>query len=226
MRILLIEDDRKLAAALAKNLKAESFAVDQAADGATGEELAKINEYDAIILDIMLPGQDGWTTCSNLRAEGVLTPILMLTALDDVTDRIRGLNGGADDYLVKPFHIGELVARIRSLIRRQSEVRSTELEQFGLKLNLNTHRAYRDGEEITLTSKEFALLELFMLNPDTILSRAAISEHLWDMNFDPKSNLIESFVRYLRQKVDKGFDQPLIHTVRGSGYIFSDRPPQ
>jgi len=226
MRILLIEDDRRVAATIAKSLRAESFAVDIAAEGESGEETAQINDYDVIILDVMLPGQDGWETCRKLRKSGVLTPILMLTALDDVSDKIRGLDAGADDYLSKPFHFGELLARIRSLVRRHSNVRSALIERYGLKLDLNTHKASREGIEITLTSKEFALLELFMLHPDRILSRQEISEHLWDMNFDPRSNVIESFVRYLRLKIDHGFDQPLIHTVRGAGYLFSNTSPQ
>ncbi len=222
MRILVIEDDKKVSAALAKNLRAESFAVDIAADGASGEEMAFVNEYDVIILDIMLPGQDGWETCQNIRRYGILTPILMLTALDDVSNKIRGLETGADDYLTKPFHFGELLARIRSLARRNSDVRAVNIERFGLTLDLNTHKAHRGEKEIFLTAKEFALLELFMHNPDRIISRQEISEHLWDMNFDPKSNVIESFVRFLRQKVDRGFDRTLIHTVRGAGYLFSD----
>ena len=226
MRILLIEDDRRVAATIAKSLRAESFAVDIAAEGESGEETAQINDYDVVILDVMLPGQDGWETCRKLRKSGVLTPILMLTALDDVSDKIRGLDAGADDYLSKPFHFGELLARIRSLVRRHSNVRSALIERYGLKLDLNTHKASREGIEITLTSKEFALLELFMLHPDRILSRQEISEHLWDMNFDPRSNVIESFVRYLRLKIDHGFDQPLIHTVRGAGYLFSNTSPQ
>jgi len=222
MRILLIEDDPKLSDSIVKHLRAESFAVDSASNGKKGEELAHINEYDVILLDIMLPHQDGWTTCKNLRQEKVLTPILMLTALDDVGDRIRGLDSGADDYLPKPFHIGELLARIRALARRRTEVRTTDIEHFGLRLDVTTHKAYRDRKEIVLTSKEFALLELFMMNPGKILSRETISEHLWDMNFEPRSNIIESFVRFLRQKIDKGFDTSLIRTVRGAGYIFSD----
>lgn len=222
MRILVIEDNRKVASAIAKNLKAESFAVDVAADGHSGEYLAKTNDYDAIVLDLMLPEQDGWATCEHLRRDGILIPILMLTALDDVTDKIRGLNAGADDYLTKPFHTGELVARIRSLVRRRTDVRSAQIERFGLVLDLDTHKATRDGREIVLTAKEFALLELFMHNPGRIVSRDEISEHLWDMNFDPKSNVIDSFVRYLRQKIDRGFRTPLIHTARGSGYIFSN----
>ena len=225
MRVLLIEDDRRVAATVAKNLKAEAYAVDVADDGESGEETAQINDYDVIILDLMLPGQDGWTTCKNLRRNGVMTPILMLTALDDVEDKIHGLDSGADDYLTKPFHFGELLARVRSLVRRHSTVRSTTIERCGLRLDLDSHKAYREGQEIALTSKEFALLELFMHNPERILSRQEISEHLWDMNFDPKSNVIESFVRFLRQKIDRGYERPLIHTVRGAGYVFSNTAP-
>lgn len=222
MRILLIEDDPKLSGSITKHLRAESFAVDISADGKKGEELAHINEYDVILLDIMLPHQDGWTTCINLRQAHILTPILMLTALDDIDDKIRGLDGGADDYLPKPFHIGELLARIRALARRRTEVHSTTIEHFGLRLDISTHRAFRNGQEIVLSSKEFSLLELFMMHPDKVITRETISEHLWDMNFEPRSNVIESFIRFLRQKIDKGFDTSLIQTVRGVGYRFSD----
>jgi DNA-binding response OmpR family regulator len=223
MRILLIEDDTNIASALIKGLQAESFAVDIAKDGIEGEYFASINSYDLIILDILLPKQDGWVTCQNLRKNKILTPIIMLTALDDVNDKIKGLNIGADDYLPKPFHFGELLARIRSLTRRGTEIKSTMLDLFGVRLDLNTHKAKRGDREITLSAKEFALLELFMMNPNKILSREVISEHLWDMNFDPRSNVIESFIKFLRQKIDKGFSTQLIHTVRGSGYIFSER---
>lgn len=225
MRILLIEDDKRASESIAKSLRSEGYAVDIAHDGIAGEELAKINDNDIIILDLMLPKQDGWTTCAHLRRDKVDTPILMLTALDDVADRIKGLDSGADDYLPKPFHFGELLARIRSLTRRKTDVRSAVVEKYGLRLDLHTHKAQRDGKEITLTAKEFSLLELFMMNDERILSREAISEHLWDMNFEPRSNVIESFVKYLRQKVDRGFSRPLIHTVRGAGYIFSEREP-
>lgn len=223
MRVLLIEDDRKISDALFRDLRGEGYAVDTAGDGEKGEYLAKINDYDLIILDIMLPKQDGLQTCANLRSAKVLTPILMLTALDDVSDKIAGLDRGADDYLAKPFHLGELHARIRALIRRGSEVRTAVLENFGVRLDLDTHTAHRNGKEIQLSTKEFALLELFMMNPEKILTRQIISEHLWDMNFDPRSNVIESFIKFLRQKIDKDFDKPLIHTVRGAGYIFRDQ---
>lgn len=225
MRILLIEDDPRLAASVAKNLEAQTYAVDIASDGIKGEELAKVNDYDVILLDLLLPKQDGWTTCKNVRDANVMTPILMLTALDDVQDKIRGLDSGADDYLAKPFHIGELLARIRSLARRTSEVRTTIIERFGLRLDITVHKAWREGREISLTAKEFALLELFMMHAGRIISRETISEHLWDMNFEPRSNVIESFVRFLRQKVDKGFKTSLIHTMRGAGYIFSETKP-
>ncbi len=223
MRVLIIEDDKKISAGIQKGLEAESYAVDLARDGVRGEELAKINDYDLIILDLMLPKQDGFTTCHNLRRDGIKTSILMLTALDDVDDKIKGLDTGADDYLAKPFHFGELLARSRALIRRNSQVRSSIIDLYGVKLDLNTHLAYREEKKIKLSAKEFGLLELFMNNPDKILSRETISEHLWDMNFDPKSNVIESFIKFLRQKIDKDFEHPLIHTVRGVGYIFSTR---
>ena len=223
MRLLIIEDDKKISDGLLKGLRQESFAVDQAFDGIQGENLAKINDYDAIILDIRLPLQDGFKTCRNLRRDKVLTPILMLTALDDVSDKIKGLDNGADDYLAKPFHFGELLARLRSIIRRNSKVRSTVIEKYGISLDQNTHKALREGREIMLTAKEYSLLELFMLNPDRILSREMISEHLWDMNFDPKSNIIESYVKFLRQKMDNGFSKQLIHTIRGAGYMFSEK---
>ncbi len=223
MRILIIEDDKKISAGLKKGLAAETYAVDLSPNGEEGERLAKVNSYDAIILDIMLPKQDGLTTCENLRRSGVNTPILMLTALGEVTDKIKGLDYGADDYLTKPFHFGELLARLRVIIRRNSEVKSSKISIYGIELDTSTHLAYRKGKEIKLSSKEFSLLELFMMNPGKILSREFISEHIWDMNFDPKSNVIESFIKFLRQKIDKEFDKPLIHTVRGSGYIFSQR---
>ena len=225
MRILLIEDDKKIAASLKKSLKAEGFAVDVAHDGLRGEELAVINDNDVILLDVLLPKQDGWTTCRKIRQQKVLTPILMLTALDDVEDKIKGLDSGADDHLPKPFHTGELLARVRSLARRRTDVRTADIELYGLRLELNTHRAFREGNEISLTAKEFALLELFMMHPGEIISRQRISEHLWDMNFEPRSNVIESFVKFLRQKVDKGYGQTLIHTIRGSGYMFSENRP-
>jgi DNA-binding response OmpR family regulator len=226
MRILLIEDDERLSSSIPEMLRSNGHAVDVALDGLLGEEYAAVNLYDAILLDVMLPKQDGWTTCQNLRKSGVLTPILMLTALGDVDDRIRGLDTGADDYLTKPFHNGELLARLRSLSRRNSVQRSASLEIFGLSLDSATHKAQRNGREITLSAKEFALLELLMTHPREIVSRERISEYLWDMNFEPRSNVIESFVRFLRQKIESDGEPKLIHTLRGAGYIFTDQEPQ
>lgn len=223
MRILIIEDDPKLSASLAKHLRAERFAVDIASTGKRGEELALINEYDVILLDIMLPDQDGWSTCAHLRSKKVVTPILMLTALDDVEDKIKGLDAGADDYLPKPFHIGELFARIRALTRRKTDARSSVIEKYGLHLDRSTHQVTSGNKKILLSAKEFALLELFMMHPGKILSRETISEHVWDMNFEPRSNVIESFIRFLRHKIDPAKGPSLIRTIRGSGYMFTDR---
>jgi two-component system copper resistance phosphate regulon response regulator CusR len=225
MRILLIEDDQKIALSIARKLRQEGYALDVADDGIRGEELANTSDYDLIILDVLLPRQNGWETCAHLRRDGISTPILMLSALGDVADKIKGLDTGADDYLAKPFHGGELLARVRSLVRRPTDVRTSVVEKCGISLDLSTHRVQRDGTNVMLTSKEFALLELFMLNTGRILSRQMISEHLWDMNFDPQSNVVESFVKFLRQKIDRGFSRPLIHTIRGSGYMFSENQP-
>ncbi|MBD1210568.1 MAG: response regulator transcription factor [Ignavibacteria bacterium] len=225
MRVLLIEDDERLSKSIPEMLRAAGHAVDVALDGFIGEEYAAVNLYDVIVLDIMLPKQDGWTTCRHLRQSGILTPILMLTALGDVDDRIRGLDTGADDYLTKPFHNGELLARLRSLSRRSTQQRGSTLEVFGLLLDSATHHARRNGRDITLSTKEFALLELFMTHPHTIVSRERISEYLWDMNFEPRSNVIESFVKFLRQKIECNGEPKLIHTIRGAGYMFSDKEP-
>jgi DNA-binding response OmpR family regulator len=226
MRLLLIEDDKKLSAAIAKNLKADGIVVDCAFDGLTGEEYASVDEYDVILLDVLLPRQNGWVTCGNLRKAGILTPILMLTALDQPEDKIRGLDGGADDYLAKPFHVGELLARIRSLARRRTAVRSAVIERHGLLLDTAAHTVARDGKPISLSAKEFALLELFVMHPDTLMTRQMIIDHLWDMNFEPRSNVVEAFVRLLRKKIDNGSSVKLIHTMRGAGYIFSNNEPQ
>ena len=224
MRILVVEDDSKIADMLRRLLRTEGYAVDVARDGIEAQEIASLHDHDVILLDVLMPRQDGRTTCARLREQGLLTPILMLTALSGVEDRIAGIDLGADDYLAKPFHPGELLARVRALARRRSDVRSVLPEKFGIRLDLSAHRAWREGREISLTAKEFALLELFMMNPGRVLSRERISGHLWDMNFDPSSNVIESFVRFLRRKIDDGFSVRLIQTVRGVGYRLSDQP--
>lgn len=222
MRILIIEDDKKIADGLQRGLTAQHYSVDLAYDGVEGERLASVNEYDVIVLDIMLPKMDGWEVCRTLRKYKVQTPILMLTALDDVEDKIRGLDYGADDYLTKPFNFGELIARIRSLVRRNSDEKSTIIKYSNLEMNTANRTVQRDGKFIYLSAKEFALLEYFLLNKHKVLTREMISEHVWDMNFDPQSNVIDSFIRYLRQKIDQDFDPPLIHTVRGVGYKLTD----
>jgi heavy metal response regulator len=223
MRVLIIEDDNKIADAISRGLVEQHYSVDKVNDGEEGEYLAKINDYDLIILDIMLPHKDGFGVCKGIRKAGVNTPILMLTALDSVNDKIRGLDQGADDYLTKPFHFGELLARIRSLVRRQTETKTTSVEVEDLVLDTATREVTRNGKKISLSAKEFALLEYFVLNKNKVLSRQMITEHVWDMNFDPQSNVIDSFVRFLRAKIDKDFDQQLIHTIRGVGYKFGEQ---
>ena len=225
MRILVIEDERKVASFIKHGLEEERYIVEIAYDGNTGLEMAMNNQFDAILLDVMLPGRDGFSILKELRETGVSTPVLVLTARGATEERVQGLDLGADDYLAKPFSFEELAARLRSILRRSSPEKSTKLRCSDLVLDTVSHFAYRFGKEIELTTKEYALLELFMMHPGRILSREMISEHLWDMNFDPKSNVIDSFVKFLRQKIDKGFETPLIHTVRGAGYLFSDTRP-
>jgi two-component system copper resistance phosphate regulon response regulator CusR len=222
MRILVIEDDPNIGDVIRRGLETQHYSVDVATDGEEGEELALINQYDLIILDRMLPKMDGRTLCRNLRDADVAVPVLMLTAMDAIDDKISGLDAGADDYLTKPFHFGELLARVRSMIRRQTGQKKTEISVGDLVLDTVTRSVTRAGRSISLTAKEFALLEYFVMNAGKVLTREAISEHVWDMNFDPQSNVIDSFIRFLRLKIDKDFSHPLIHTLRGVGYRFSD----
>jgi DNA-binding response OmpR family regulator len=222
MRILVIEDDREIADLLKRGLAEQHYSVDVAFDGEEGEYLGLTNDYDLVILDLMLPKKDGRRVCNDLRQQGNQTPILMLTARDTIDDKIQGLDVGADDYMTKPFHFGELLARVRALIRRQSDQKATELRVGDLVLDTARRSVSRGGVPIKLTAKEFALLEYFVMNRDRVLTREMISEHVWDMNFDPQSNVIDSFVRFLRQKVDKGFDRQLIQTVRGVGYKLAE----
>lgn len=222
MRILIVEDDRAIADEIRRELSAQHYTVDMAADGEQGEDLALSNDYDLILLDLMLPKKDGRDVCRTLRSEGITTPILMMTALGDTEQVISGLDTGADDYLVKPFHIGVLLARIRSLARRHSDQKTAQLEVADLVLDAARRVVTRAGRTIDLTAKEFALLEYFLHNRERVLTREMISEHVWDMNFDPRSNVVDSLVRFLRQRIDKGFSKPLIHTVRGVGYRLSE----
>ncbi len=218
MRILIVEDEVKMAGLLRRGLRAEGMAADVAARGEDALWMAGSTEYDAIVLDVMLPGIDGFEVCRRLRADGVWAPVLMLTARDGVSDRVAGLDGGADDYLTKPFSYAELLARLRALARRGAVERPSELEVGELRLDPATRRVWRGETEITLSAKEFTLLETFMRRPGEVLSRFQLLEHAWDYEYENRSNVVDSFVRLLRRKVDRPFDAHSIETVRGAGY--------
>ena len=218
MRILLVEDNPFISRMIIRGLTEQLYAVDHAQNGEQGLELALTNDYDLIILDIVLPGKDGLAVCRAIRKEGVTVPILMLTSLADDTNVIQGLDAGADDYLAKPFNFGVLFARVRSLIRRQSKQKTNEIRIGDLVLDAASRRVMRNGVAIELTAKELMLLEYLMRNEGEVVTRDMISEHVWDMNFDPNSNVVDSLVRRLRQKVDRNFRPPLIQTIRGIGY--------
>lgn len=218
MRILVVEDDQNIADVLRRGLVEQHYSVDVAHDGGQGAELAMVNDYDLLILDIMLPGMDGKSICRQVRGEGLLTPILMLTALGSAGDVITGLDSGADDYLTKPFDFGVLLARVRSLTRRRTEMRTTQMHVADLSIDTARRTVSRNDTPITLTAKEFALLEYFVLNKGKVLTREAIGEHVWDINFDPRSNVIESLIRFLRQKIDQEGKESMIQTIRGVGY--------
>jgi two-component system copper resistance phosphate regulon response regulator CusR len=224
MRLLLVEDEPRVARFIAKGLREQSYAVDVAPDGDMALYQARENDYDLLILDVMLPRKDGYGVCHELRATGFRHPILMLTARDAVDDRVRGLDSGADDYLTKPFEFKELLARIRALLRRPREIRPESIRISDLVLNTGNHTATRAGRSIGLTAKEYALLEFLMLRPNRIVNREQIAQHVWDENFDPFSNVIDVYVRRLRAKIDEGFGKPLIHTRRGEGYLLSAEP--
>jgi two-component system copper resistance phosphate regulon response regulator CusR len=221
MRILLVEDEPRVAHFIAKGLREQSYAVDIAADGAEALYRAGSNDYALVILDVMLPLKDGFEVCKDMRAQGIKQPVLMLTARDAVDDRVRGLDCGADDYLGKPFDFKELLARIRALLRRQEVFRPEVVQLADLIVNTSSHTITRAGRIISLTAKEYSLLEFFMLRAGKVVRRTEIAEHVWDENFDPFSNIIDVYVRRLRVKIDEGFEPPLIHTRRGEGYIFS-----
>jgi heavy metal response regulator len=222
MRILLIEDETKIAGFIQRGLKEQKFAVDVAHNGEEGLFLAEINPYDLILLDIMLPKVDGFSICKQLRAKRNSTPILMLTARDAVHDKISGLNAGADDYLSKPFAFGELLARVRALLRRPQEKQPSHLKFADLELDTLTHEIKRAGKPISLTSKEYTLLEYLMVHAGEIVTRTMISEHVWEENFHSLSNVIDVHIKYLRDKIDKGFKKKLLHTIRGTGYILKE----
>ncbi len=221
MRILLVEDDARMAAVICKGLREQAYAVDLARDGEEALYQAAINAYDVLILDVLLPRKDGRAVCRDLRAAGARTPILMLTALGTVDDRVAGLDCGADDYLTKPFDFKELLARLRALLRRPVEVRPPVIRIADLTLDTGSHAAHRGGKAISLTAKEYALLEFLALNQNQVVGRDRIGQHVWDESFDPLSNIIDVYVRRLRGKLDAGFARRLIHTRRGEGYMLS-----
>ncbi len=222
MRILIVEDEKKVAGFIKKGLEEETYAVDVAYDGEDGLHMGVENQYDLIILDLMLPIIDGLNVLSRLRGKKVETPILLLTAKDSVEDKVTGLNSGADDYLTKPFAFSELLARIRVLLRRGKTETKTVLQIDGLSLDLVSHKVKRNDEEIELTGKEYSLLEYFMRNQGKVLTRTMIAEHVWDYNFDTFTNVIDVYVNHLRKKIDKGYPEKLLHTLRGVGYIMKE----
>lgn len=222
MRILIVEDEKKVAGFIKKGLEEETYAVDVASDGEEGQSLAELNHYDLIILDLMLPKINGLNVLSHLRSKNINTPIILLTAKDSVEDKVKGLNQGADDYLTKPFAFSELLARIRSLLRRGQSETKTVLQVGDLTLDLVSHKVKRGEEEIELTGKEYSLLEYFMRNAGKVLTRTMIAEHVWDYNFDTFTNVIDVYVNHLRKKIDKQYDQKLLHTLRGVGYVMRE----
>jgi two-component system OmpR family response regulator len=218
MRILIVEDEVKMAGLIRRGLRSEGIAADVATNGEDALWMGGATAYDAIVLDVMLPGIDGLEVCRRLRADGVWAPVLMLTARDAVRDRVAGLDSGADDYLVKPFSYAELLARLRALVRRGPVERPTELCVGDLRLDPASRRAWRGGAEITLSAKEFAILEIFMRRPGDVLSRFQLLEHAWDYDYENRSNIVDSYVRFLRRKIDRPFGVKSIETVRGEGY--------
>ena len=221
MRILVIEDEKKVATFIKKGLEEEHYAVDNAYDGESGLYMTEVNEYDLVVLDLMIPKIDGLEVLRRVRGNRNNVPILVLTAKDSVEDIVRGLDAGCDDYLTKPFEFLEFLARVRALLRREKIDKEPILKVDELTLSLVTHKVMRSGKEIELTAKEYSLLEYFMRNPDKILTRTMISEHVWDYHFDSMTNLVDVYVNYLRKKIDRGFEVKLIHTIRGVGYLLS-----
>jgi len=222
MRILVVEDEKKVARFIQQGLEEEHYAVDVVHDGSQGYAMAESEKYDAIVLDVMLPGKDGITFTRDLRAQKKTTPILMLTAKSSLDEKVDGLDSGADDYLTKPFAFAELLARLRSLLRRGAQEKTTMLSLGDLVLDTVSHKARRADRVIDLTAKEYALLEFFLRNKERVLSRTIIAEHIWDYHFDTGTNLIDVYINHLRNKVDTGFEKKLIHTVRGVGYVMKE----
>lgn len=222
MKLLVVEDHDKVAQFIVKGLREERYTVDLAVNGDNGLSLAQTGAYDLIILDLMLPGKSGYTVAETLRKGGIKTPIIMLTARDQVQDKVRCLDVGADDYLSKPFAFEELLARIRALLRRGELVFSNRLTVADLVMDVIQHEVYRGGAKIELTVKEYGLLEYLLRNKGRIVTRTAIIEHVWDIHFDSDTNLVDVYIRYLRKKIDDNFTPKLIHTIRGIGYVLKE----
>lgn len=226
MRILLVEDNHRLIHALKMSLSEESYAVDMAYDGEEGQALAEVTPYDAIILDVMLPKKSGLEVCQALRNQQINIPVIMLTALDEVDDRVLGLDSGADDYLVKPFAVNELLARLRALLRRETSNKTNLLEVGDLRLDLATHFVERAGLAIELTAKEYSLLEYFMRHPNEVINREKIENHVWSYDFEGISNVVDVYLRRLRRQIDDPFEIKLFETIRGAGYRLRQPKPQ
>ena len=222
MRILVIEDEEKMSEFIKLGLKEEGFTVDVAADGEAGYDYASTQTYDCIILDLNLPKMDGITLCKKIRKEKINTPILILSVRNSITDKVLGLDSGANDYLTKPFSFEELLARIRVLLRKSDDIKETKLKVSDLELDLLTHKVTRAGKEIILTSKEFSLLEYLMRKAGNIITRVMIIEYVWGLNFYSFTNVVDVYINYLRSKIDKGFDKKLIKTIRGRGYTIKE----
>ncbi len=221
--ILLVEDEKKVSAFIKKGLEEEHYLVDTAPDGEKAKTVLQTSgPFDLIIMDILMPKKDGLTLLQEIRSEGNSSPVLMITAKGSVEDKVKGLDAGADDYLVKPFAIAELLARVRSLLRRKTTEKGTMLAIADLTLDLVSHKAKRGAKQIDLTAKEYMLLEYFIRNKNTILTRTIIAEHIWNYNFDTGTNIIDVYINHLRSKVDGGFDNKLLHTIRGVGYIMKE----
>jgi len=225
MRVLLVEDDDRVASFVRRGLVQEGFSVDLSRDGSDAFHQVLHESYDVMVLDILIPFMDGFEVLGQIRRQGCRVPVLILSAKDGVEDRIRGLNEGADDYLVKPFSFDELTARIRALLRRRSDVEQSVVRVGDLEMDLAARKVTRSGERINLTPKEFSLLEYLVRHRDTVVTRTMIAEHVWDQHFDSFTNVIDVYIRYLRSKIDDAFTTKLIHTVRGVGYVLSEETP-
>ncbi|MGD1006355.1 MAG: response regulator transcription factor [Ignavibacteriaceae bacterium] len=222
MRILIIEDEKKVASFIKKGLEEEYFVADIAGDGKEGLKLSTSEEYDVIIMDIMLPYMDGITLIKEIRKREIVTPVLMLTVNDSIKDKVEGLDAGADDYLTKPFAFEELIARLRALLRRNENSKTSKLTVGDLVLDLQSHRVFRNNQEIILTPKEYSILEYLMRNSKKVISRTKLIEHVYDYHFDTETNIIDVYINKVRSKINTNFEKPLIHTIRGIGYVLKD----